>query len=152
MKFVLFLVVMASAFLCTRARNILSAALEEEESNDAALTRVKDRMMDAEVLLEKKKEMSRAEKEMVFIVKNIADEHKKSAAQVLLRWGYQMGMQLIPRTKNWKRLEENVAIFDFELTTHSPSCSSGSSSPASAPPPPLHHTPSPGPAPHPTTA
>ena len=93
MKFVLFLVVMASAFLCTRARNILSAALEEEESNDAALTRVKDRMMDAEVLLEMKKEMLgdiKAAREAELYPQRTSSEATKGEFTNVLHGGFQV--------------------------------------------------------------
>merc|ERR1711920_957329 len=40
----------------------------------------------------------------------------KSPAQVLLRWGYQMGFQLIPKSVRQHRIIENMQIFDFELT------------------------------------
>lgn len=51
------------------------------------------------------------------IVTNIVKNHPgKSAAQVLLRWGVQKGFQLIPKSVKRHRLEENQAIFDFELT------------------------------------
>eukprot|EP00747_Dinoflagellata_sp_TGD_P167650 gnl/TRDRNA2_/TRDRNA2_192399_c0_seq1.p1 gnl/TRDRNA2_/TRDRNA2_192399_c0~~gnl/TRDRNA2_/TRDRNA2_192399_c0_seq1.p1 ORF type:complete len:341 (-),score=63.37 gnl/TRDRNA2_/TRDRNA2_192399_c0_seq1:103-1125(-) len=40
----------------------------------------------------------------------------KSAAQVLLRWGLQMGFLIIPKSVKRHRLEENMNIFDFELS------------------------------------
>lgn len=49
-------------------------------------------------------------------VKEIAARHSKTPAQVLLRWGVQRGTAVIPKTSNPERLEENFAIFDFELT------------------------------------
>jgi len=33
-----------------------------------------------------------------------------------LRWNYQCGIISIPKTQNEKRLEENINIFDFEMT------------------------------------
>jgi len=39
----------------------------------------------------------------------------RSPAQILLRWGYQMGFQLIPKSVRRERLLENAQIFDFEL-------------------------------------
>ena len=47
----------------------------------------------------------------------IAKTHGKSAAQVLLRWGVQRGTVVIPKTSRLERLRENMALFDFELTT-----------------------------------
>lgn len=46
----------------------------------------------------------------------IASEKQKSVGQVLLRWGYQRGFQLIPKSVRRARLEENIRIFDFELS------------------------------------
>src|SRR5262249_37292401 len=42
--------------------------------------------------------------------------HGKSAAQVCLRWLVQQGIAVIPRTSKVERLEENLDIFDFELS------------------------------------
>jgi diketogulonate reductase-like aldo/keto reductase len=46
----------------------------------------------------------------------IARHHKKSAAQVILRWHLQRGIIVIPKSSNPKRIKENSEIFDFELT------------------------------------
>jgi 2,5-diketo-D-gluconate reductase B len=46
----------------------------------------------------------------------IGATHGKSAAQVSLRWLVQQGIVVIPRTSRVERLEENCAIFDFELS------------------------------------
>ena len=50
------------------------------------------------------------------VVKQIADETGKTAAQVLLRWGVQRGTAIVPKTTKVDRLKENIAIFDFELS------------------------------------
>lgn len=50
------------------------------------------------------------------VVRSIAESHKKSPAQILLRWGVQRGTAVIPKTSNPARLAENLSIFDFELT------------------------------------
>lgn len=42
---------------------------------------------------------------------------KRSPAQVLLRWGVQRGTAIIPKTSRVERLQENLALFDFTLTT-----------------------------------
>lgn len=47
----------------------------------------------------------------------IGKGHGKSATQVALRWLVQQdGVIAIPRSSNEKRIEENLAIFDFELS------------------------------------
>ena len=45
----------------------------------------------------------------------IGMHHRKSAAQVCLRFLVQEGAIVIPRTSKLERLEENITIFDFEL-------------------------------------
>ncbi|WP_264736723.1 aldo/keto reductase [Cytobacillus firmus] len=49
-------------------------------------------------------------------IKEIADGHGKSSAQVILRWHLQNGMIIIPKSVKEERLRENANIFDFELT------------------------------------
>jgi diketogulonate reductase-like aldo/keto reductase len=46
----------------------------------------------------------------------IGRAHKKSAAQVCLRYLVQQGIVVIPRTSRVERLSENAEIFDFELS------------------------------------
>ena len=48
--------------------------------------------------------------------RTIGKAHGKSAAQVCLRWLVQQGIVVIPRTSKIERLEENFALFDFELS------------------------------------
>jgi diketogulonate reductase-like aldo/keto reductase len=50
------------------------------------------------------------------VLNRIGGKYKKSAPQVCLRWLVQQGIVVIPRTSKVERLEENLAIFDFELT------------------------------------
>ncbi|XP_039950243.1 aldo-keto reductase family 1 member A1 [Bactrocera neohumeralis] len=49
------------------------------------------------------------------VVKEIAQNHSKSEAQVLLRWIVQKGISVIPKSTNPKRMYENKNIFDFKL-------------------------------------
>jgi len=48
-------------------------------------------------------------------VKRIAQKHKKSVGQVLLRWSIQRGLNPLPKSSKKERIEENLHIFDFEL-------------------------------------
>ena len=41
----------------------------------------------------------------------------KSPTQVVLRWHVQLGLVAIPRSGNPGRIAENIAMFDFELTS-----------------------------------
>ncbi|AJS60201.1 aldo/keto reductase [Paenibacillus sp. IHBB 10380] len=49
-------------------------------------------------------------------LKEIADKHGKSIAQVILRWDLQNGVVTIPKSTKEHRIIENAAVFDFELT------------------------------------
>jgi diketogulonate reductase-like aldo/keto reductase len=46
----------------------------------------------------------------------IAAAHGKSPAQVMLRWHLHQGRSAIPKSSNPKRIAENIAVVDFELT------------------------------------
>jgi 2,5-diketo-D-gluconate reductase B len=46
----------------------------------------------------------------------IGQAHRKTAAQVCLRWLVQQQVPAIPRTSKIERLSENLDIFDFELS------------------------------------
>lgn len=50
-------------------------------------------------------------------VQEAARRHGKTPAQVVLRWGVQRGTAVVPKTSRSARLAENLAIFDFELST-----------------------------------
>ena len=59
------------------------------------------------------------ESDAVFLkqeVKDIAAKHGKSAAQVILRWGVQQGINIIPKSSKKERLAENLDIFGWSLT------------------------------------
>lgn len=49
-------------------------------------------------------------------LKEIADAHHKTTAQVILRWLTQQDIVVIPKSVHEKRQKENLDIFDFELT------------------------------------
>lgn len=46
----------------------------------------------------------------------IAAAHDKSTAQVMLRWNLQRGVAVIPKSVHRERMEQNLDVFDFELT------------------------------------
>ncbi|MDO4309235.1 MAG: aldo/keto reductase [Prevotella sp.] len=47
---------------------------------------------------------------------NIGARHGKSIAQVALRWLIQRGVIIIPKSTHIERMEQNIDIFDFQLT------------------------------------
>jgi hypothetical protein len=49
-------------------------------------------------------------------IAGIAEAHGKTAAQVMLRWHLQEGRSAIPKSVTPRRIEENLDVFDFELT------------------------------------
>lgn len=49
-------------------------------------------------------------------ISELAESHKKTPAQIILRWQIQAGYIAIPGSKNPKHIEENFNIFDFELS------------------------------------
>ncbi len=49
-------------------------------------------------------------------LREIADRHKKSVAQVVLRWDLQNGVVTIPKSVNPSRIASNAQVFDFELS------------------------------------
>lgn len=50
------------------------------------------------------------------VLERISRTHKKTAAQVSLRFLVQQGIAVIPRTSRIERLGENISIFDFALS------------------------------------
>ncbi|SEP72346.1 aldo/keto reductase [Microlunatus flavus] len=48
-------------------------------------------------------------------IRSIAEQHAKSPAQVMLRWGLQQGRSVIPKSTNPGRIAENLDVFDFTL-------------------------------------
>jgi D-xylose reductase len=49
-------------------------------------------------------------------IREIAAQHGKTPAQVLLRWGVQRGTSVVPKSTRPERLRENLDIFDFALS------------------------------------
>ena len=50
------------------------------------------------------------------VLERIGQTYGKSAAQICLRFLVQQGIVVIPRTSKIVRLEENITLFDFELS------------------------------------
>ncbi len=50
------------------------------------------------------------------VIVEIAQAHAKSPAQAIIRWHLQLGNVVIPKSVTPERIEQNFAVFDFELT------------------------------------
>lgn len=49
-------------------------------------------------------------------IRAIAATHNRSAAKVILRWHLQLGNVAIPKSVTPERIEQNIAVLDFELS------------------------------------
>jgi len=52
----------------------------------------------------------------IAILKELAEKHHKTPAQIVLRWDIQHGIVTIPKSVHRERIQENFNIFDFELS------------------------------------
>jgi diketogulonate reductase-like aldo/keto reductase len=50
------------------------------------------------------------------VVLSVAERYSKSAAQVMIRWGLQHGLVVIPKSARPERIKENSEVFDFEIS------------------------------------
>ena len=50
------------------------------------------------------------------VIQEIANQYDKTPAQVILRWHLQTDVIVIPKTVTPSRMEENLNVFDFELS------------------------------------
>ncbi|MDR2140415.1 MAG: aldo/keto reductase [Deltaproteobacteria bacterium] len=49
------------------------------------------------------------------ILGRLAQKHRRSVAQIILRWAWQRGLAVIPKSTQPERIRENARIFDFDL-------------------------------------
>ena len=49
------------------------------------------------------------------VLADIAEQHSKSPAQVMIRWALQNRQAVIPKSSNPKRIVQNADIFDFQI-------------------------------------
>lgn len=63
------------------------------------------------------------------VLQAIAQRTGKSVVQVILRWHIQLGTVALPKASSAQRQQENLALFDFELTAHDLSAIAGLAKP-----------------------
>jgi methylglyoxal/glyoxal reductase len=51
------------------------------------------------------------------VVLDVARRYSKSPAQVMIRWGLQHGLVVIPKSTRPERIKENSEVFDFQLSS-----------------------------------
>ena len=59
--------------------------------------------------------LARAKKFGNGLLVKLAKKYKKSEAQIMLRWGLQQGLIVLPQSTNLTRIAENCNVFDFEI-------------------------------------
>ncbi|CAL5024335.1 unnamed protein product [Urochloa decumbens] len=50
------------------------------------------------------------------VIKELAEKYGKTPAQLVLRWGLQKNTVVIPKTSKVERLQENLELFDFDIS------------------------------------
>jgi len=68
-----------------------------------------------QIQLEAYSPLTRGEKLNHPTVIAIAQKYDKTAAQILIRWGLQHDLVVIPKSIHEKRIKENSEVFDFQL-------------------------------------
>lgn len=60
--------------------------------------------------------LTRSERLDEELLDEIAERYGKSPAQILIRWALQIGVVPLPKAKSTEHLQENLDVFDFELS------------------------------------
>jgi 2,5-diketo-D-gluconate reductase A len=50
------------------------------------------------------------------VITELAERHRRSPAQIVLRWHTQRGFVTVPKSSSAERIRDNISIFDFTLT------------------------------------
>jgi len=69
-----------------------------------------------EIQLEAYSPLTRGRKLNHPVVLDVAKKYSKSPAQVMIRWGLQHGLVVIPKSTRPERIKENSEVFDFEIS------------------------------------
>ena len=49
------------------------------------------------------------------VLNSLAKKYNKSSAQIIIRWGLQLGLVMLPKSENKDHIESNINVFDFEI-------------------------------------
>jgi len=71
---------------------------------------------DRDILLEAWSPLARGNYFDEPVLQELAARYDKTAAQIILRWHWQLGIIIIPKSSNKDRQEQNADLFDFSLT------------------------------------
>lgn len=74
-----------------------------------------DYCRDHNIQVEAYSPLARAERLNHPTLKATAAKYSKSSAQVMIRWGLQHGLVVIPKSTREERIRENSQVFDFNL-------------------------------------
>jgi methylglyoxal/glyoxal reductase len=70
-----------------------------------------------EIAIEAYSPLTRGQRLKHPVVVDVAQRSQRSPAQVLLRWGIQKNVIVLPKSTHEARIQENAALFDFALDT-----------------------------------
>ncbi len=69
------------------------------------------------IVIEAYSPLARAERMKDAVIERIANGHARTNAQVMLRWAIQHGTVPLPKSSHPGRINENLDVFDFELSS-----------------------------------
>ncbi|MBM9545908.1 aldo/keto reductase [Leptospira sp. 201903074] len=79
-------------------------------------TKLKEYCIQKGILLEAYSPLAHGQKLEDSRITKLANQYKKSNAQILIRWSLQAGHVVIPKSKNPERIRENADVYDFVLS------------------------------------
>jgi 2,5-diketo-D-gluconate reductase A len=71
---------------------------------------------DKKIIIQAYSPLTRAKRLDDDVLAQVAARYEKSPAQILIRWNLQQGSVPIPKANRKNHLEENINVFDFEIS------------------------------------
>src|SRR3990172_9479631 len=100
-----------------RKNSIIKPAVNQIEFNPFVFEReVKEYCQNLGVAVEAYTPIARGRKFKHQEIKKLSDKYGKTEAQLILRWGIQHNVIVIPKSSNPERIKENADIFDFNIS------------------------------------